>query len=117
MLFLIFSNTDIQFTEKKLIYRFYFNAKALSTIKQIKFIDKKEFIKAELNKELKTFVVYVVALKTLLSKIIIYFSQKAQITALKQNEVPTKISINYLDFSDIFFDKKNLSTARANQAQ
>ena len=52
----------------------------------MKLIDKKEFGKVVLYKEFKTFVVHIAALETLLAKITIYFSQRAQIAALKQDE-------------------------------
>ena len=76
MSFLTFSNADIQFAEKELIWRSYTSAKALSITKRIELIDKKEFAKAALDKESKTFVVYVAALKASLksARIIIHLS-------------------------------------------
>ena len=46
ILFLIFSNTDIQFVEKKLTWRFYTSVKTLPITKRVELIDKKEFAKA-----------------------------------------------------------------------
>ena len=59
MFFLIFNNANIQFVKKKLILRFYTNAKALSNIKQIEIINKKEFAKRALNKNIKDFEIYI----------------------------------------------------------
>ena len=63
MLFLIFSNADIQFAEKELTWRSYTAAKALPTLKRVELINKKEFAKAVLDEESETFVVYVAALE------------------------------------------------------
>lgn len=63
MPFLTFSNANIQFAEKKLIWRSYSIAKALSTAKRVELIDKKKFAKVTLDKESETFVVYVAALE------------------------------------------------------
>lgn len=87
------------FANWKLIWRSYTFAKALSTIKQIKINDKKEFAKATLNANSKTFVMYIADLKVLLAKMTIYLSQAGLITnvdsiqlvALQQNETYTKI--------------------------
>lgn len=69
------------FVEKKLIQRLYIFAKALQTIKQVEFIDKKKFAKVILNKKFKTFIVYFIILEAFLklSKIIIHFLQVAQL--------------------------------------
>ena len=50
ILFLTFSNADIQFMEKELIWRSYTTAEALLTTKQVDFINKKEFAKVTLDK-------------------------------------------------------------------
>lgn len=73
-------------------------------IKQIKLIDKKEFAKMALDKNIKAFMVYVTSLK--LSLILIYLAKKAQIALLfiKKVMIPAK----YSDFSDIFLDEKTL---------
>ena len=63
MLFLTFSNTNIQFAEKELTWRSYTAVEALSTTKRVKFINKKEFAKAVLDEESETFVVHVAALE------------------------------------------------------
>ena len=104
MPFLIFSNTDIQFIEKKLTWRSYTATKALSTIKQVEIIDKKEFAKASLDEKSETFVVYVTTLEVVLelAKITMHPLQKAQIAAWKQDEVPTKVLSEYANYVDEF---------------
>lgn len=57
--FLTPSNMDISFGEKKLIWRTYVVAEDLFPIKNIKLIDKKDFVKAVLNKDVEAFVVYI----------------------------------------------------------
>ena len=59
MLFLTFSNANIQFIEKKLTWRSYTTEKSLPTTRRVKLIIKKEFAKAALDKNIKAFVVYV----------------------------------------------------------
>ena len=66
MSFLTFSNADIQFAKKKLTWRLYTAVEALLTTKWVELIEKKEFAKAALDEESKTFVVYVAAMKALL---------------------------------------------------
>ena len=45
--FLIFSKANVSFLERELIWRFYITAEALLTTKQVKLINKKEFVKAD----------------------------------------------------------------------
>ena len=82
MLFLTFSNANIQFAEKELTWRSYTAAEALPNTKRVKLINKNEFAKAVLDKESETFVVHVAALEALLARMAIHFSQKARILAL-----------------------------------
>ena len=49
ILFLTFSNSNIKFALKKLNLKSYTIVKTLSNIKQVKIIDKKNFVKAELD--------------------------------------------------------------------
>lgn len=74
ILFLTFSNINIQFVRKKVSYRFYITAQALLTTKQVEFINKKEYIRVVLNKKLETNEVDITALKILLAKMSIYLS-------------------------------------------
>ena len=104
MPFFTFSNADIQFAEKELIWRFYTAAQALTTTKQVELIDNKEFAEAALNKESETFVIYVAALEAPLglAKMTIDPIQAAQIATLKQDEAPTKVPPKYADYVDVF---------------
>ena len=67
MSFLTFSKADVLFLEQKLILKSYTAAEALSTTKQVEFIDKKEFAKAALDAKLKTLIIHIIALKALLA--------------------------------------------------
>lgn len=49
--FLIFSNINIQFVEKKLVWRSYTITKILPIIKKVQLIDKKKFAKTALDKK------------------------------------------------------------------
>ena len=71
-------------------------------------INKKEFVKAALDKNSKTFVIYIAILKAFLSGMTIHLLREAQIATLKQNEAPTKVLAKYLDFSDIFSENEAL---------
>ena len=75
MPFLILNNVDIQFAEKKLTWRLYTAAEVLPTIKRVELINKKEFAKAALDAESKTFIVHISALKASLSGMIIHLSR------------------------------------------
>ena len=104
MLFLTLSNADIKFAKKELIWRFYNAAEALSTTKQVELINKKEFVKAVLDEESKTFVVHVAALEAPLgsAEMTIHPAWASQIVALTQDEAPTKVPPKYADYADVF---------------
>ena len=72
--FLTFNNVDIQFAEKKLIWRTYITKKALPATRLVKFIDKKEFAITMLDKNIETFVIYISSLG---SRITFYSARKA----------------------------------------
>ena len=101
MSFLILSNTDVQFGEKKLTWRSYTTAKALPTTKQVEFINKKEFAKVALDENSETFVVHVAFFD-----LEIYPNRETQIALLLTKEV--KIPDKYLDFADVFSEEKAL---------
>lgn len=63
MLFRFFSNANLEFRNKKLTWGMYTIAEAIPTSKQVKLIDKYEFVKAALDENSETFVVHIVALK------------------------------------------------------
>lgn len=102
MFFLTLKNVNIKFAKKKLIWKSYTTAKTLLTTKRIELINKKEFTKATLNENIKTFVVNITFL---LIKVIHSTKETRIILLLAKKE---KIAIRYLDFSDIFFEKKAL---------
>ena len=83
MPFLTFSNADIKFAQKKLTWRSYTAAEALSTTKRVKIIDRKEFAKAVLDEHVEAFVVHV----TFLSTMAIHSAREAQIASLVAEEV------------------------------
>ena len=56
MLFLKFSNIDLLFDEKTLMWRIYITNKALPITKQVQIIDKKDFIIVALDANSKMFV-------------------------------------------------------------
>ena len=62
MLFLTFSNADIRFAERELVWRTYSAVKALPITQRVEIIGKKEFAAAALNEEDETFVVHMAAL-------------------------------------------------------
>ena len=74
MLFFIFNNANIQFADKKFIWKIYTSKEILSITRQIKLIDKKKFAKTVLDKSIEAFAVHMALLT---SKIIIYPARKA----------------------------------------
>ena len=103
MPFLTFSNTDIQFVEKELTWRFYTTIEVLPTTKQVEIINKKEFAKTALDEKSKTFVVYVAFLN---QTPVIYPDKAAQIGSLLTKEIT--IPDEYSDFTDVFSKEKTL---------
>lgn len=64
MPFLFFSNANIKFVElEKFTWISYIVVKVLSTISQVDLIDKKKFVKAVLDENSKTLVVYILTIK------------------------------------------------------
>ena len=100
MLFLTFSNADIQFAEKELTWKTYTTEKALPTTCQVKIIYWKEFAKVTLDENVEDFVMHVSSLR---SRMTIHPAREAQLALLlaKQVTVPTK----YSDFADVFLEK------------
>ncbi len=79
MPFLFLSNADVEFAELgKLTWRIYTAAEALPTTSRVKLINKREFARAALDKNLETFVVHVSALEAMT----IHPSRVVQIAAL-----------------------------------
>lgn len=120
MLFQTVSNTNLSFLEQKLTQKFYIVVEVLPITKIVQFINMKNFAKAIYNEELKTFVVYIIALEALLVEMIIQSSQNTQITcsnpiqiaALKYNKALIKIPAKYSEFLDIFSEKNVLMLSK-----
>lgn len=74
MFFLTFSDLDLWFAEKKLIWRSYITAKALPIINRVQLIVKKEFAQAALDENSETFVVN---LASILETISIHLARNA----------------------------------------
>lgn len=107
MPFLTFSNANLQFAKKKLIWRCYITAKALPNIKQVQFINKREFDKAAIDKNVKAFLVHMIFFSYKKLTIIIDLAIEAQITLLLVKKV--KILAKHLDFSSFNIIKNNQS--------
>ena len=103
MSFLTLSNANVQFVEKKLIWRSYSTAEAPPTSKRGELINKKKFAKAALDEKSKTFVIYVASLNLTLG---IHLDRAAQIASLLAEEV--RIPDKYLYFANVFLEKKAL---------
>lgn len=71
--FLIFSNIDIQFTKKKLIWRTYTIKEVLQKTCKVKFIGKNNFVEALLEENVKAFMAHI---NNLMAKITIHLKKK-----------------------------------------
>ncbi len=78
MPFLALSNADFQFSAEKLTWKTYTTTEALPTTSWVKLIDKREFARVALDKNLETFVIHVSALAATTT----HPSQATQIAAL-----------------------------------
>ena len=97
MPFLLFSNTDILVDTKSFTYSSYSITEALRKIKRVELINKHDFAKAALEKNSKSFVVYVAVFKVLgaikIAGISIYpdRANQVQVPALQKDKALTKI--------------------------
>lgn len=73
MFFLAFNNANFQFSTEKLIWKSYTIIELLFYIGQIELIDKREFVKPAPNKNFKTFIMHVAALKIPVAMLIYLF--------------------------------------------
>ena len=79
MPFLSFSIANIKFAKlKKLIWKIYTAAKALSTTHQVKFINKRKFTRVVLDENSKTFVVHI-ATQEIPIAVSVYLSRTSQV--------------------------------------
>ena len=99
MPFLILSDIDIQFAEKKFTWRSYTTAEALPTTRRVELIDKKEFVAAAMDKDSETFVVHVASIIEIM---LIHLAREAQIAALQADKAPTEIPADYSDYINVF---------------
>ena len=87
--------------EKKLTWRSYTTAKALPTTKWVELINKKEFAKAALDGNSKTFVVHVASLSS--APFVVNPFRRPEISGLIAKEASIKIPDKYIAFADVFF--------------
>lgn len=59
------SDIDIKFSTSKLTWKKSIVMEAMTIVKKVKLIDKFEFVKVALDKNAKTYVIYIVILKTI----------------------------------------------------
>lgn len=103
MFFLTLSNVDVQFVEKKIIWRGYTITKALSTINKVELIDKKKFAATALDKNAKTFVVHIVTLSIAPTLVMqVYPSWWAQVRLLLADKAPIEVLSKYSDYINVF---------------
>ena len=87
----------------------YTTKKALPTTKCIKIVGKKEFAATSLDPKSEIFIVHVASLSfnalpnSSPLELDIHLSRRPQISGLIAKETPTKVSLKYLDFADVFF--------------
>ena len=106
MSFLILSSADVDFLDREFRWRTYTTKEALPTTKRIEIVVKKEFAAAELDPEHETYVVYVGSVSFVASPssslLNVYPSRRPQIAGLIAEEAPTKVSVEYGNFADVF---------------
>ena len=100
----------MSFREKILIWKSYITNKALSTTKQVQILNKKDFVKAALDANSETFVIYMAIWEW--KEMVIDARKKAQIEAhvgvLLFDKAPTKIPAEYSNYSDNFSAKNTV---------
>lgn len=94
MLFLTFSDADLWFAKKELIWISYTIAEALPTTNKVKLIDKKEFAKVILDRNSETFMVNIASILETMS---IHLARKTQIALLQAQNALTKVPAEYFD--------------------
>ena len=100
---LTLSGANIDLSGRELRWRTYTTKEALPTTRRVELVGKKEFAASTLDPKYETYVVHVASLNsTPLLTLDVHLSWKPQISGLIAEEVPTKVSIKYLDFADVF---------------
>ena len=79
---------------------FYTTNKVLPTIEQIQIINLKKFVIVTLDVDNEIFVIYIDIRKQ--EKILVHSKKQAQVRVLLFNKAPTKVPVEYSDYSDIF---------------
>ena len=106
MLFLTLNSANIDFLDWELWWKTYTTKGTLPTTRRIELVDKKEFAATALNLESGIFIVHITSLSSNAlpssSPLNVYPSCRPQISGLIIEEAPTKVSIEYLDFADVF---------------
>ena len=109
MLFLAFSNADVEFIElRKLTWGFYIAAEALPTTSRVEVINKREFARIALNRNSETFVVHITTLEVPTTMLIhllktshVQRSNEPTLAVLKWDKALIKIQAEYSDYSDV----------------
>ena len=104
MLFLTISNANVDLQTQNLQWRSYTTEDILSTTKQVKLIEKKEFATVTLDLEHKAFIIYIATL-SVKSGNEMHPLKKTQIAYLKIDEASSKVPCKYADFADVFLLK------------
>ena len=108
MPFLILSDADVDFLGRKFRWRTYTTKEALSTIRRIELVGKKEFAAVALDSKYETYVVHVgsVSSGVLPSSSPLEFNVhpfcRSQVSGLIAKKALIKIPAKYLDFADVF---------------
>ena len=106
MFFLNLSDADVDFLGYKLWWRTYITKKILPTTRRVELVGKKEFVAIAFDLKYETYVVHVrsVSFNTLSisSPLDVHPFWRTQIFGLIAKEAFTKVSIEYLDFTNIF---------------
>lgn len=101
MLFLAFSNTNIQFNTESFTQRTYNIVEALLIAKQMELINKYKFAKVAWDKNSKMILVHVAALKS--PELTIHDFQVSLLTILQQDKASAKIPLEQIDYNNVFF--------------
>ena len=112
MLFLTLSDANVDFSVQELRWKTYTIEEAFLTTRHVKLIEKKEFVAIVLDSEYETFVVYIAfpsfspliaSFNSIPFDIDVHPFRRTQLSGLIVKKASTKISTEYLDFTDIFF--------------
>ena len=100
MSFFKISNTDVSFANKTLTWRSYSINKAFPITKQVRIINKTDFVIAAIDANSKTYMVYVAINKR--EDIPVNWEKRANVGALLFDKAPTAVPAEYFDYSNIF---------------